>query len=316
MLAALADHLWQSLLFCGLCAALSWIARCNSARVRLWLWRLCALKLVIPFSMMFAFGRWMGFPAYHSADRVPAPLVLAADAVVPLFAPAKSAGLTTWAAALCLLVLLAAIVLFMPWLLRSLLIERMRAGEELARLEADADSAPPGLGFFKAALFSGCAALIFSGTVMAGAIADRRWRQELLLTHARALRDAPIHMIEAAPGMGMRWRIDVAADGILLRNITVQDLVALAYGVNHYAVWGNQMMYEEDPTSRPWLVDPRYDLRISAHIVDAEDFDAYALRPRLTKYLAERFGYEIYINGRCQPPCGNYGVAMPDDSID
>jgi hypothetical protein len=316
VLATLADHLWQSLLFCGLCAVLSWIARCNSARVRLWVWRLCAAKLVIPFSLLFAFGRWMGFPAYHSADRVPAPLVRAADALVPLFAPAQSAGVRSWAAVLCVLVLIAALVLFVPRLLRSLLIERSRAGQEAARLQADPASSPPGLGFFKAALFTACAALIFSSAVMAGAIADRRWRQELLLTHARALRDAPIHMIQAAPGMGLRWRIDVSGDGILLRNISVQDLVALAYGVNHYAVWGNQMMYEEDPTSRPWLVDPRYDLRIDAHIVEPADFDAYALRPRLTKYLAERFGYEIYINGRCQPPCGNYGVAMPDESID
>jgi len=92
--------------------------------------------------------------------------------------------------------------------------------------------------------------------------------------------------------------------------------VALAYGVNHYAVWGNQMMNEDDPTSKPWLVDPRYDLRISAPLVDPADFDAYALRPRLTKYLAERFGYEIYVNGRCQPPCGSYGVAMPDNLLD
>jgi hypothetical protein len=116
--------------------------------------------------------------------------------------------------------------------------------------------------------------------------------------------------------MGMRWRIDAVANGVLLRNISVQDLVALAYGVNHYAVWGNQMMSEDDPDSKPWLIDPRYDLRISARIVEPANFDAYALRPRLTKYLAERFGYEIYVNGRCQPPCGNYGVAMPADSLD
>jgi uncharacterized protein (TIGR03435 family) len=148
---------------------------------------------------------------------------------------------------------------------------------------------------------------------MAGAIADRLWRQQLLVTHARALKEAPISMSEAAPGMGTRMRIDATAHGVLIRNITVQDLVALAYGVNHYAVWGNQMMNQDDPDARPWLVDPHYDLRIRARIVQPEDFDAYALRPRLTKYLAERFGYEIYVNGRCQPPCGNYGVAMPDD---
>jgi hypothetical protein len=316
VLAALADHLWQSLLFGGLCAAAAWIARGNSAQVRLWLWRLCAVKLVIPFSLLFAFGRWMGFPAYHSADRVPAPLVLAVDAIEPILAPAKSAGLAGWAAILCVLVLLAASALFAPRVARSLLIERARVRAQAARLEADASDAPPGLGFFKAALLTSCAAVIFCGTVMAGAIADRRWRQELLLTHVRALRDAPIHMTQAAPGMGLRWRIDAAANGVLLRNISIQDLVALAYGVNHYAVWGNQMMSEDDPDSKPWLIDPRYDLRISARIVAPGDFDAYALRPRLTKYLAERFGYEIYVNGRCQPPCGSYGVAMPDDASD
>lgn len=316
MLASLADHLWQSLLCCGLCAALAWIARGNSARVRLWLWRLGALKLLIPFALLFALGRWMGWPAYHSADRVPAPLVRATEVLGPLFAPAKSAGLGTWAALLCLLVLVTALVLFVPRLLRSLLLERMRVDEEAGRLAADPDDALPALGFFKAALLTFCAALIFSGTVLAGAVADRRWRQELLLIHARELRDAPIHMAEAAPGMGLRWRIEATANGVLLRNISIQDLVALAYGVNHYAVWGNQMMSLDDPDSKPWLVDPRYDLRITARIVDAEDFDTYALRPRLTKYLAERFGYEIYVNGRCQPPCGNYGVAMPADSID
>jgi hypothetical protein len=312
---ALADHLWQSLLFCALAAALAWTVRRNSARVRLWLWRLCALKLVLPFALLFGLGRWMGFPAYHSADRVPAPLVHAADVLTPFFTPVQGARVSVWLGTLCALVLLPAVVLFVPHLLRALLLERARVHEESARLEADPDDRAPALGFWKSALLTFCAASIFSSAVMAGAIADRRWRQQLILTHVRALRDAPITMIQAAPGMGRRSRIEAHADGILIRNISVQDLVALAYGVNHYAVWGNQMMSEEDPQARPWLVDPRYDLRIRAHLVRPGDFDPYALRPLLTRYLANRFGYEIYINGRCQPPCGNYDVAMPDESL-
>ena len=114
--------------------------------------------------------------------------------------------------------------------------------------------------------------------------------------------------------MGRRSRIDASPDGVLIRNINIQDLVALAYGVNHYAVWGNQMIYDDDPDAKSWLVDPRYDLRISARITESGEFDPYALRPRLTQYLAERFGYEIYINGHCQPPCGTYGVPMPDET--
>lgn len=313
MFAALADHLWQALLFCSLGAALAWSARYNSAAVRLWLWRICALKLVLPFALLFGLGRWLGFPAYHSADRVPAPLMRIADVLAPLLAPMQSGGVRTWAAGLGVLVLLSALVLFVPHLLRALRIERRRLREEIARLEADPDARPPGLGFAKGALFTFCAIAIFTCAVLGGAIADRRWRIELLLTHLRALRGAEITMNEAAHGMGARSRIDASADGILIRNISIQDLVALAYGVNHYSVWGNQMINEDDPDSKAWLVDPRYDLRISARIAEPGKFDPYALRPRITQFLADRFGFEIYVNGNCQPPCGVYNVPMPEE---
>ena len=314
MFAALADHLWQSLLFCALGAGLAWSARNNSAAVRLWLWRICALKLVVPFALLFEFGCWLGFPAYHSADRVPAALVRAADALAPLVAPMQSASLRTWATSLGLLVLLPALLLFAPHLLRALRIERGRMHEEISRLEADPDAGPPGLGFIKGALFTFCATAIFTCAVLAGAIADRRWRLELLATHARALRAAEITMHEAAFGMGRRARIDASAEGILIRNISIQDLVALAYGVNHYAVWGNQMIYEDDPDAKSWLVDPRYDLRIRARITEPAEFDPYALRARITQLLADRFGFEIYINAKCQPPCGVYNVPMPEEA--
>jgi uncharacterized protein (TIGR03435 family) len=113
--------------------------------------------------------------------------------------------------------------------------------------------------------------------------------------------------------MGRRSRIDVRPDGILIRNISVQDLVALAYGVNHYAVWGNQMMYDDDPDAKSWLVDSHYDLRIRARIAAPEDFDPYALRPRITQLLADRFGFEVYVNGKCQPPCGVYNLPLPEE---
>jgi hypothetical protein len=313
VLTALADHLWQSLLFCALGAVLAWSARRNSARVRLWLWRICAWKLVLPFALLFAFGCWLGFPAYHSADRVPMPLLRIADALAPWLAPLQTAGVGAWAASLGVLVLLSTIALFVPHLVRRIRIERGHLHEEIARLDADPDDRPPGLGFVKGALFTCCATAIFACALLGGAIADRRWRLELLATHARALRGAEITLNTAAPGMGRRSRIDVRADGILIRNISVQDLVALAYGVNHYAVWGNQMMYDDDPDAKSWLVDSHYDLHIRAHIVESGEFDPYALRPRITQLLADRFGFEIYINGKCQPPCGNYNVPLPEE---
>ena len=48
---------------------------------------------------------------------------------------------------------------------------------------------------------------------------------------------------------------------------------------------------------------------------EPEDFDPYALRQRMTKMLAERFGFELYLNGKCQPPCGKYGVELSPDAL-
>jgi hypothetical protein len=313
VLQALADHLWQSLLFCSLCASLAWLIRGNSAQVRLWMWRICAIKLVLPFALLFEAGRRIGFPAYHSAARVPAPLLHLADALTPLFAPVQSAQLGLGATALCLSAELPAIWLFALLVRRALGIERRLAHDESARRAANPDDVPPGLGFFRGALFALCVTSIVGGVLLGGAIADRRWRLELLATHARAVRGAEIDLNVAAPGMGGRSRIDVRSDGILIRNINVQDLVALAYGVNHYAVWGNQMMYDDDPEAKSWLVDTHYDLRIRARIAAPQDFDPYALRPRITQFLADRFGFEIYINGKCQPPCGAYNLPLPEE---
>ena len=74
LLGRIADHLWQSLLFCALGASLAYLARDNAAVVRLWLWRICSLKFLVPFSLLFALGRWLGFPLMHSADPLPARL--------------------------------------------------------------------------------------------------------------------------------------------------------------------------------------------------------------------------------------------------
>ena len=313
MLQALADHLWQSLLLCWLCASLAWLMRGNSARVRLWMWRICALKLAVPFALLFAAGGWIGFPAYHSADRVPAPLLNLADALTPLLAPVQSAQLGPGATALCLLAALPPIWLCVLLVRRGLRVDLWAAHDESSRRAVNPDDVPAGLGFFKGALLALCAISIVGGVLLGGAIADRRWRFELLATHARALRGAEITLNVAETGMGRRSRIDVRGDGILIRNICVQDLVALAYGVNHYAVWGNQMMYDDDPDAKSWLVDSHYDLRIRAPIAAPEDFDPYALRPRITQFLADRFGFEIYINGKCQPPCGSYNVPLSEE---
>src|SRR5215510_6662688 len=97
--------------------------RPNSARVRLWLWRICAAKLVLPFGLLFALGGWLGFPVYHSADRMPAPLLRAIDAFTPWLTPAQSTHIGTGLALLCLLMLLPAAALSALLMWRALRIE-------------------------------------------------------------------------------------------------------------------------------------------------------------------------------------------------
>jgi hypothetical protein len=313
-MAAVVDHCWQSLWFGALCVSLAWLLHGHTARVRLWLWRLCALKLLIPFAVLFALGRWCGYPVYHSADKVPASLVRAADTLTPLMAPAQSAQLDGAAITWSLLALLPIAVLFAWQLPRHLRIESRLVHDEALRREADPDDVPRGLGFIKGALLAFCALGITAGALLGGAIADRRWRLDLMAVHSRALRAAPVSMVEAAPGMGERSRIDAQADGNSIRKVTLQDLIALSQGVSHYSVWEAQMSKpSDDPDAVSWLVAPRYDLRIRARILEPDAFDAYALRGRITQYLAERFGLELYVNGECQAPCGNYRVPMPED---
>ena len=314
MLAALADHLWQFLLFCALGTLFAWMARGNSARIRLWIWHLCALKLWLPFSLLFALGRWLGLPVRYSDDSVPALLLSATELLTPLLAPAQSAGIRSSAASLCVLVPLPAVALFLPLLWRGLRVERWLLAQEDARREADPGDRAAALGFFKAALFTSSAIAIALGVLLGGAVADRLWRLELLLAHAQALRGAPVTLVEAAPGMGSRFRVDVSASGVVLRNVNMQELLAVAYGVSHFAVWSDQM-FSNDPEARPWLVTPRYDVRVRARIANPGEFETYALHQRITQFVAERFGIEIQINGKCQPPCGVYGEPLGESPL-
>jgi hypothetical protein len=314
MLAALADHLWQFLLFCSLAAWFAWLARGNSALIRLWIWRLCALKLLLPFSLLFALGRWLGLPVRFSDDPVPTLLLRAREMLTPLLAPLQSTDAGLPAASLGALVSLPAIALFLPLLWRGLRVERWLLAQEQARRDADPDDRAAALGFFKAALFTSSAIAIVLGVLLGGAVADRLWRLELLLTHARALRGAAVTLVEAAPGMGTRWRVDAGADGVLIRNVNVQELIGVAYGVSHFAVWTDQMYTRQEDAQRSWWLEPRYDVRIRARLRNAQQFDSFALRERMTQVLAARFGVEIHLNGECQRPCGRWDPLLRGDA--
>ena len=60
MLAGIIDHLWQSLAFAAIVLGVTYLTRRNSAALQLWLWRIAALKFLLPLGLLFAWGAWLG----------------------------------------------------------------------------------------------------------------------------------------------------------------------------------------------------------------------------------------------------------------
>jgi hypothetical protein len=308
MLDGTVDHLWQSLQFSGAACVLAWIARGHAAIVRLWLYRIAAFKFLVPFHLLFALGYWHGFPVAFSADAPPERIVEAVFAAMPWFTPARPTG-WNW---LLLPVAVAASVTLLRWMARRRQAEEVQEHAERMRLERDPDDRQPGLGFLKSALFTTLTLVTFALPLTGGAIHGSLHRREVLIANALALRAAPMIIRPAVSGMGGRFVIRAAPEGVLIRNATIRDLAALAYGVHPYFVRGNHFVAsgQED-----WLTNTRHDVFVTAGIVEPERFDSYALRQPLTKLLAEQFGLEIYVNGDCQPPCGRWGVALTPDPL-
>lgn len=315
MLTGLVDHLWQSCCCCGVAWIFSAMTRGNAAIVRLWIWRIAALKLLLPFSLLFALGAWLGFPSAHSADPPPPDFVRTFALLTPFASPARLLGWNGWPLAFATLAAVAAAGACAQRVRERLRVERERVQEEAVRRERDVDDVQSRPGFLCSALMSACVLCAVSIPMLAGSIHDRQQRRERLIANSLALRDAPVAMAPAARGMGTRYRVDADAQGVSVRNANLHDLVAIAYGVNRYSVMTPQMYSGVESASRSWMHWPRYDIRVQARVPDPEDFDPYALRQNLTKTLSEQFGLEIYVNGDCQPPCGNYHLALAEDPL-
>ncbi len=312
MLAALVDHLWQSSWICGVITLLAFLSTYDFAPLRLWMWRIAALKFALPFAILVAIGEWLGLPVKYPDDPAPPALLEASRAMARFVSPAQLHGWSSWR---LLLATLAAVLLTVScarWILRQLQYERERALEENRRLERDPDDMARRPGFFTSALLTACAMLCVAMPALSGALEDRQRHFELLVSNSRSLRDAAVTMTPAAPGMGTRYRVDADPDGVFIRNVTIQELAGIAYGVTRYYVRGDHF-YEEG--AQDWFIVPRYDVRVTGRVIDPERFDPLALRARITRMLAERHGLEIYVDSKCQPPCGKYGVAMPADPL-
>jgi hypothetical protein len=234
---------------------------------------------------------------------------------MPIATPARANAWAGPTLAFATLVALAGAAACAYALRKRLRIERLRVEEEAARREADIDTVQSRPGFLASALMSSFVLVAVSIPMLAGAIEDRQQRRDRLIVNSLSLRDAHFAIKPSAAGMGTRYRIDADAHGVSIRNANIHDLVAIVYGVKRHAVITPQMMVQGESAAHSWLHWPRYDVRVEAPVPDPRDFEPYALRQGLTKLLAEQFGLEIYVNGDCQPPCGNYHVALAKEPL-
>ena len=299
----LIDHLWQSslcvILLCGLLA----LTRRHSAQVRVWLWRLVAIKFLVPFSLFSAFGGWFGFPARFPGDPPPASAVRLVEQLSRWFSISGSLDSST-SAVIVLAILLVAAAVTIRWSFWKLHRESLRSRVEELRIEADPDDREPSLGFFRAALFTACALAVVVVPMIGGAVRASVHAHQVLEANTRAMGEARVRLRPARPGLGSRYFVNVDARGVTISNITVRELTAMAYGVNRFFVRGKHF---RDGDDEDWLVDSRHDVRIDAPVIEPERFDTYALRNVITRELATSFGLEIYVNSECQKPCGKWG---------
>ena len=90
MIAALINHLWQSTLFCGGAWLITLALRANGAALRHWVWLLASLKFLVPFSLLFYVGSYIGLPAARTADIPPLMLGDALQSVAVLVSPTSA----------------------------------------------------------------------------------------------------------------------------------------------------------------------------------------------------------------------------------
>jgi beta-lactamase regulating signal transducer with metallopeptidase domain len=160
---------------------------------------------------------------------------------------------------------------------------------------------PRDVGFFKGmALLSGAVVAVVV-PLIAGAADGSARRLQQLDDNARTLGDARFSMSLATDHAGGKPRVIANHNVVIIRDSSIRDLVALAYGVETYQVEGGGT----------WIDEARYDLRAVATkaVSDPENLDPVALRPLVTRLLASRFQLEIHVNSVCQEPCGRQVAA-------
>jgi hypothetical protein len=169
------------------------------------------------------------------------------------------------------------------------------AGDLTTRIRHILGSTPPlALGFIKASVLSACTLTVAALPLVAGAVDDAVHRHQLMVSNSRALWEADIVVTPVNDGPPLR--LMATGDAVIVRNSSLRELVALAYGVSPGDVNGHG----------DWLDHPHYDIHATAAqaVSEPENFDPLALRGLVNKLLGSRFDLEIYVNLQCQEPCG------------
>lgn len=161
---------------------------------------------------------------------------------------------------------------------------------------------PQSLGFIKAFLLSACTLAVASIPLVAGAMDDAARRREILAFHVDALRDASIEVGVSRADAGVATQVIARGNEVLVRNSSLRELVAMAYGVAPYQVAGAGI----------WLDDLRYDVRaiVPQDVSEPDEFDPTALRGVVNRLLGSRFDLEIHVNQQCQHPCGRAAAPL------
>jgi bla regulator protein BlaR1 len=155
-------------------------------------------------------------------------------------------------------------------------------------------SRPASIGLFKGGALATLTMAVATMPLLAGALDGDAHRRAMLARHLALLDSAAVE-ISPAQGDG-DVRVVTTKDAVWVRNGSLRDLVALAYGVSPYAVVGGDASVD----------DRRYDVRATprAPLDAGDDVDPQALRGLVARVLGARFDLEIHINSRCMEPCG------------
>jgi bla regulator protein BlaR1 len=169
-----------------------------------------------------------------------------------------------------------------------------------------AEARPLAPGFSKTIALSLFAVVVAGGPLLAGAVEDGQRRGERLARDMHAFRSARILISPTMEPAAAPRVLAHTRHSIVIRNMTLRELVALSYEVPPEHVEGGG----------DWLDAPRYDIRaeLDDALSDPDDFEPAALRGAVLQLLASRFDLRVHVNQRCEAPCGRRALAAPPPS--